>query len=258
MSSEPYYSDERVTLYLGDCRKVLPTLNLQADLVVADPPYGETSLAWDRWPDGWADAVLEASRSMWCFGSMRMFLDRDHEFSAWKLAQDVVWEKHNGSGPGLADRFYRVHEAVTHWYRGPWSDVYHQTPRMAHFGPSKTWRPSGAPQAARSEHRGAIGDRGGYQDDGTRLQRSVVRLASLQGKASHPTEKPTPLLETLIAYGCPPGGVVLDPFAGSGSTLAAARATGRRAVGIEAHEPYCELIAKRLDQGVLDFGSVTA
>lgn len=49
----PYYADEQVTLYLGDCREVLPALGVTADCIVADPPYGETSLAWDRWPDGW-------------------------------------------------------------------------------------------------------------------------------------------------------------------------------------------------------------
>ncbi|MHA6764765.1 DNA methyltransferase [Streptacidiphilus sp. PAMC 29251] len=55
----------------------------------------------------------------------------------------------------------------------------------------------------------------------------------------------------MITYACPPGGLVLDLFAGSGSTLDAARQTGRRAVGIERHEPYIEAAAKRLQQSVL-------
>lgn len=50
---KPYYADEAVTLYLGDFRDVLPNLIAPVDCVVADPPYGETSLAWDKWPDGW-------------------------------------------------------------------------------------------------------------------------------------------------------------------------------------------------------------
>jgi site-specific DNA-methyltransferase (adenine-specific) len=64
--------------------------------------------------------------------------------------------------------------------------------------------------------------------------------------AVHPTEKPVELLDPLIRYACPPGGLVVDPFAGSGSTLDAARQSGRRAIGIEKHEPYAEAAARRL------------
>jgi site-specific DNA-methyltransferase (adenine-specific) len=120
-----YYSNDAVALYVGDMREVLPALDVTADLVLADPPYGETTLAWDRWPDGWLDVAATVSRSLWCFGSMRMFGERWREFGnvGWKLSQDVVWEKHNGSG-FAADRFKRVHEAATHWYRTRWAGVY--------------------------------------------------------------------------------------------------------------------------------------
>ena len=68
--SKPYYRspDGQVELYLGDMREVLPALNLQADLVVADPPYQSTSLDWDRWPDGWPTLAATVASSMWCFG----------------------------------------------------------------------------------------------------------------------------------------------------------------------------------------------
>jgi site-specific DNA-methyltransferase (adenine-specific) len=74
----------------------------------------------------------------------------------------------------------------------------------------------------------------------------------------HPTEKPGPLLETLLSVVTPPKGVVLDPFAGSGSSLYAARALGHKAIGVEADERYCEVMAKRLSAGVLDFGEASA
>jgi site-specific DNA-methyltransferase (adenine-specific) len=246
---KPYYSDaDDVTLYLGDMRQVLPVIGVAADCVLADPPYGETSLSWDRWPEGWPDALLEASRSMWCFGSMRMFLDRGHEFAAWKLSQDVVWEKHNGSG-FATDRFRRVHEIATHWYRGDWADVHHETPRVAADGGHQ-----GGPSLRTAiVHTGAIAPQR-WTDNGTRLMRSVMNIRSTHHAATHPTEKPTGILVPLIEYACPPGGLILDPFAGSGSTAVAARLNGRRTVLIEADERYCELIANRLAQGVLPLG----
>lgn len=237
---DPYYSDDDVQLYLGDMREILPALGVTADLVVADPPYAETSLAWDRWPDGWPTLAATVASSMWCFGSMRMFLDRGPEFAAWKLSQDVIWEKANGTG-FATDRFKRVHEIATHWYRGDWKSVHHDTPRVAYKGPDKHAR---ARNVDRGQHLGSIGTYY-YEDDGTRLMRSVVQAKSVRG-GIHETEKPLGVLDPLIRYACPEGGLVVDPFAGSGSTLDAARQAGRRAIGIEAHEPYAEAAALRL------------
>jgi len=241
----PYYQDEQVTLYLGDCRELLPELGLQADLVCTDPPYGETSLPWDRWPDRWTTLAATTASSMWCFGSMRMFLQHGAEFTAagWKLSQDVVWEKPNGTG-FATDRFRRVHEHALHWYRGPWQAVHQDVPREQWHGASSKRVNK---RTSAGEHTGAIAS-AGYDSD-TRLARSVMRVANLhQRGAVHPTEKPVGVLDPLIRYGCPQGGLVLDLFAGSGSTLDAARQSGRRAVGIEANEQYAERAALRLSQ----------
>jgi site-specific DNA-methyltransferase (adenine-specific) len=238
---KPYYEDQDagIVLYLGDMREVLPALGLHADCIVTDPPYAETSLAWDRWPDGWPTIAATVTRSMWCFGSMRMFFDRRDEFADWKLSQDVVWEKHNGTG-FATDRFKRVHEIATHWYRGDWGSVHHDTPLTAYTGPDKHARA----RTSRTPHTGSIGAHH-YEDTGTRLMRSVLRIKSVRG-GLHPTEKPLSLLENLVTYACPLGGLVIDPFAGSGSTLDAARQTGRCAIGIEANEEYAERAALRL------------
>ena len=98
------------------------------DCVIVDPPYGETSLGWDSRVPDWpamVRRVLKKSGSMWVFGSQRMFIECAVEFSGWKLAQDIVWEKHNGTGL-FADRFRRVHENVLQFYRddAAWGEVY--------------------------------------------------------------------------------------------------------------------------------------
>lgn len=245
---KPYFTDGTVELYHGDFREIAPDLQYLYDLVIADPPYGETSLEWDRWPDKWPAFIADIASSMWLFGSMRMFMEHSEEiWPYWNLSQDIVWEKHNGTG-FATDRFKRVHETAIHLYRGAWGSIHHDTPRRAYNGPDKHVRA----RNTRTPHTGDIGVGSRYDDDGTRLARSVIKVPSVRG-GIHPTEKPISVLEDLVHYGCPIGGVVLDPFAGSGSTLVAARNLGRRAIGIELREDQCEATANRLSQGVLDF-----
>lgn len=248
---KPYYEDDLVTLYQGEFQDVLPMLSIEPDLLIADPPYGETSLDWDIWPTGWPSIAALHAKSMWCFGSMRMFFERLDEFNDWKLSQDLVWEKHNGSNLA-ADRFSRVHEFATHWYRGPWSEIHHDTP-VTLDATARTVRKKRRP----AQWIGATGETTYVSEDGgPRLMRSVLYARSMHGRAINETEKPVEILEPILHYGCPPGGLVVDIFGGSGSTGAAAKALGMRSILIEKRESQCEAAAERLAQDFLPFGGV--
>jgi len=208
----PYYSDDSVTLYHGDCREI--TEWLQADVLVTDPPYGMAHVSgWQSRPIagdqtlGVRDEVLElwAGKPAIVFG--RWSLPRPSGTRA-----RLVWDK--GEWPGMGDLKF------------PW-------------GPS-------------DEEIYVIGDGFNGKREGT-----VIRANRLSGGAvaDHPTPKPVVVMERLIAK-CPPG-VIADPFAGSGSTLVAAKNLGRKAIGVELEERYCEIAAKRLAQDALDFGSAS-
>jgi site-specific DNA-methyltransferase (adenine-specific) len=224
-------------IFTGDCREVMPFAG-SFDMILADPPYGDTSLAWDRKVAGWEAVALECLRpggSMWVFGSMRYFMAQGVP-AGWKYAQDIVWEKHNGSG-FAADRFKRVHEHVVHMYpaRTKWARVYNEVQKTMDA------RAKVVRRKTRPTHTGHI-DAAAYVsvDGGPRLMRSVVPVRSMHGRAIHPTEKPVELLETLVRTSCPPGGLVGDFFAGSGALWEACRNTGRQYVGCEIDEAMAE------------------
>jgi site-specific DNA-methyltransferase (adenine-specific) len=98
-----------------------------------------------------------------------------------------------------------------------------------------------------------VGPLAGWMGQGDRRECSAAR--SEHGRALHPTQKPLGILAPLIAYSSDPGDLVLDPFTGAGSVLVASLLAGRRAVGAEADERYCEIAAKRLAQGMFAFAA---
>lgn len=242
---KPYYEHGGVTLYHGDCREIAPSLDVDA-ACITDPPFGQTSLSWDRWVDGWLQAC--PFRSLWCFGTLRMFMDHADDFKAagFKLSQDVIWEKHNGSS-FHADRFRRVHEQPAHFYRGRWDGIYKRVPTTAD-ATARTVRRKGRPP-----HMGHI-ESSAYEskDGGPRQMRSVIRVRSTHGYAEHETQKPLGIILPLIENSVPKiGGCVVDMFAGSGAHLIAAAQFGARAIGIEIDEAKCEKAARRLAGGAL-------
>jgi site-specific DNA-methyltransferase (adenine-specific) len=238
-------------ILVGDCRELMPA-RAPYDMILADPPYGDTSLKWDKRVRGWLPLAyhsLKPTGSMWAFGSMRFFMltARDFWRSGWRVAQDIVWEKHNGSSSS-ADRFRRVHEHAVHFYRkcDSWANIYND-PQVTNDATARTLR-----RKQRPEHWGKIGG-ASYEsnDGGPRLMRSVIYMPSMHGRAIHPTEKPASLIETLIRASCPRGGVVGDFFAGSGSGAEACRRTERRYAGCDVDEAMVNKANSRLDEGLL-------
>lgn len=146
---------------------------------------------------------------------------RDAALELWGVKPAIVFGRWNLPHPRGA------HTMLT-WDKG-------DRPGMGDL--SMPWGPS--TEEAYVLGRGFVGKRGG----------TVVRVDRLTGEMTHPNEKPVTLLKLLLLK-CPVG-VVADPFMGSGTTLRAAKDLGRRAIGIEIEERYCEIAAKRLAQEVL-------
>jgi site-specific DNA-methyltransferase (adenine-specific) len=230
----------------GDCRTLMP-LRGPFDMILADPPYGDTSLARDRRVNGWlplARDALKPSGSLWVFGSLRSFMAMADRFAdaGLRYTQEIVWEKQNGSS-FHADRSKRVHELAVQFCRAgtPWRDIYNDVQTTA----------DATARTVRRKHRppdtGHI-DTGHYvsHDGGPRLMRSVIYARNAHGRAIHPIEKPVGLLEILIRTSCPAGGLVGDWFAGSGAAGEACRLSGRRYLGCEIDAEMAEQARKRI------------
>lgn len=232
--TEPYYSDEWVTLYHGDALEILPSLRSSSvAAVVTDPPYvigavsaGNMASKSGGWADmmnsslwfaAWyreVDRVLHSSGSFWTFANWRTIpvVMRAAIDAGLPITSLLVWDK-EWIGPG-----------------GP-----------------QGLRPSYEVVALMAQPKFQLPDRGTPD-----IWRHKVGSRKPHG---HPAEKPEPLVRRIIsACELTPSAVVMDPFAGSGSTLVAARTLGLRAIGIEAEAKWCDVIASRLSVGVLDFG----
>lgn len=217
---KPYYDHAGITIYHGDCREILPTLE-SVDLVVTDPPYGFSRVqnddknflkivgpaltsAFSLLPDGGSMFVFSGTgevinlansvkaqfkRMLWMYKPA----DCTFPLQGWLLTSEaILWFMKKGKC-NMFDRHPFRHDCYIH---------------------NRTGR---------------------------------------EGVEGHPTVKPLSVI-TDFASRCPLNGTILDPFMGSGTTLRAAKDLGRRAIGIELEEKYCEIAVKRLQQEVLPLG----
>lgn len=222
---KPYYSEDGITIILADCREVLPSLS--ADLIVTDPPYGIE------------DAPIQTQgRTRKREGAVNTW----HSPSEWDASIDPEW-------PGLC----AAAAPVVAWF-GHWRKREEVTAAMAHqLRCEIVWAKDthvGPPcPAAMRDERIWIFSADGLKP--LRFETTVWDEPIIPTWAHrwHKNEKPERLMRRLIAW--LPGDTVLDPFMGSGTTLRAAKDLGRKAIGIEIEERYCEIAAKRLAQEVL-------
>jgi DNA modification methylase len=236
--TEPYYADEHVTLYHGDCLDILTSLPRDTvHAIVTDPPYGQDfksnrgsheKIAGDEDLTVGIDGLVASARALRRGRHLYSFGPSELVTAPYTAAVELIWDKEIVGMGDLSLPWGRSHEPIT----------------FAVYEPSKANREKGYGGLAARMRQG-----------------SVLRVPRTNGAATkrHPTEKPVPLLRQLIESSTVWGETVLDPFVGVGSTLVAAVLEGRKAIGIELEERYCEIAATRLggrevEQGVLDLG----
>lgn len=215
---KPYFEEDGITIYHGDCREVLP--ELQADALVSDPPYG-ISYSPGRGGKGWfpngktftgddlivGDAEPFDPRGLLSFERVVLWGANHYADKLPPMPSWIVWDKRCDNA--LSNDFADCEMAWTN-----------------QGGPARVFR---------------------------HLWNGLLKDSERGERRLHPAQKPLALMAYVVSKYTEEFDVVLDPFMGSGTTLRAAKDLGRRAIGIEIEEKYCEIAAKRLAQKVFEF-----
>jgi modification methylase len=244
---KPYYEQDGMVIYHGDCLDVMDAWPecFRVDITVSSPPYNTISAVA-------ASGMMRESSHKQLAGYLSHADDMPEEsYAAWMrdvfsrcrhVSMGLVWINHKTR--------YRDRSGIHPLAIFPWpfySEVVWDrgcsvTLNARKFAPSHEYLYAfGVPH---------------FWDNSLNTNMTVWRINPERGIPDHPCPFPAELASRCIAASCPPSGTVLDPFMGSGTTLVAAKRLGRKAIGIEREEKYCEIAARRLSQGALDlFGS---
>jgi site-specific DNA-methyltransferase (adenine-specific) len=242
---KPYYEDKQVTIYHGDWRDVATRLQRNSvGMLCADPPYGTTNLDWDKkidwryfWPCVERLCRVYAVMAMFSSGQFTHDLITTNRKS---FRYELIWEKPMPVGFLSANRRpLRAHENILIFARDYKRSVYN--PQLIR---GKMHKVGGGGKKA--SHYGTRRSATVRETDKWH-PRSILRFSKgLGNRGLHPTQKPLELILWLIKSYSNPRHLVLDPFMGSGTTLLAAKLSGRRAIGIDSNEAFCEVAAQRL------------
>lgn len=212
-SVKPYYQDEWATIYHGDCREVLPLLP-KVDLVLTDPPYG---VGYD-----YGDEISDDPEKHWPWMLDALRLMREVAPTVFTHRQKAVWHLPEPTHLGIWHKTLALGYAISGW--------------LAHWEPVFVY-----------------GAEVGRTDNGRKAASfDVWSMPCVPNKHGHPAEKPIRLYKALLQT-FPQYEIICDPFMGSGTTLRAAKDLGRKSIGVEIEEKYCEIAVKRLQQEVFDF-----
>lgn len=233
---KPYYEDDAVTLYHGDSREILPTLaDTSVDCVITDPPYTERTHGMAKTNKGRGHGVKAVTFAPFTEGDLSAALAECGRVTRrWVVASlDYAHAFALDVTPPAGLRSLRV---------GVWVKP-NPMPQISADRPGQGW------EAISFLHRDDV--KPAWNGGG----KAGVWTHPVVQNEGHATVKPLPMVADWVRLFTNPGDLILDPFVGSGTTLRAAKDEGRRAIGVELDERYCEIAAKRLTQDTLFGGA---
>jgi site-specific DNA-methyltransferase (adenine-specific) len=233
---QPYYSANGIQIWLGDCRDVLP--HISGDLIVADYPYGEKQADWDgEKPDSIVWDLMHAALPV---GGVLYY---------WGFWGHADWVLPHARRVGFTPQ-----SQITWWFRTgrPEKLSFREDKEIAWYfskGEPRVFNPGEDLEPYEDEANYARYGRKG-KHPGTVWQASRIFHNHPQN-IGHETQKPEEIIAKMVRISSNPGDTVIDPTFGSGTTLRVAKNLGRRCIGIEKQEKWCEAAAIRLSQEVM-------
>ena len=209
-----YYQDKWVTIYHGDCREILPQLDVKVDLVLTDPPYGIGSIGGSN--------IVNVNKYVPIVGDDKPF---DPHFLLDVGTNQIIWGANYFADKLPCSKGWIVWDKKL---KNDWDDNFSDV--------ELAW--SSFDKPARCFRHLFMG----------------LFQAGDKELRNHPTQKPVALFAWLIAKYSEPNDTILDPFLGSGTTCYCAKKLNRYSIGIEIEEKYCEIAARRCSQEVMELG----